>query len=128
MDTTIDKYEIINTFDVSRCYKHEYQYLPRQEGGVVEFGLFEDYKSLITSTYVTKEYLDKNPHVDFYIKNYLEKYLRTILVNHPKHLTKVVGNKSLKKEIYKEDIQIKDNISLITYSEESIINGKDRKE
>jgi hypothetical protein len=81
--------------------------------------------SLTTSTIIDKDILDKNHHIDFYIKNYLEKYLSTFLVRIGRHKIKVVCNKVMKREIYEENITHKDNIYLITYSEESIINGKD---
>ena len=121
-DIDTKQYEIINEFEVSRCYKHDYECLSEQDGGIINIGLFPSYTQLITSTKIDKDRLD--PHIDFYIKNYLEKYLRTITVHHPKHLTKVVNKKTIRKEILEEKVVQCDNIQLITLSEENILDGK----
>lgn len=125
LDVKLQKYEIISYFNVTRSYLHNYKAISEQEGGIINFGLFDDYKTLTTSTIIDKDVLDKNHHIDFYIKNYLEKYLSTFLVRIGRHKIKAVCNKVVKREIYEENITHKDNIYLITYSEESIINGKD---
>lgn len=121
-DLDVDHYQIINEFEIKRAFKHEYECLKEQEGGIINFGLFTKYTDLITTTKIEKDKLD--PHIDFYIKNYLEKYMRSLLRNHPKHLVKVINKKSIKKEILEEKIISCDNVSLITLSEESILDGK----
>jgi hypothetical protein len=125
-EVPLDRYDIISDFSVTRCYKHDYEYLQKQENGIIESGIFTKYTDLITLTKVNKEHLDT--HIDFYIKNYLEKYLRTLLVNHPRHFVKVVGKKAIKKEVLEEQILKKDNITLITLSDESILDGKHNQE
>ena len=116
-------YELINYFNITRCYKHEYEAIDKQQDGIIDFGLFDTYKRLCTSTTLQKDILEKNHHVDFYIKNYLEKYLRTFVVNHPKHLAKATCHQTIKKEILEEVVYEYDNILINTLSEESIING-----
>jgi hypothetical protein len=125
LDTRLDKYELIGYFNVTRSYLHHYTAITEQENGIINFGLFENFKNLITSTMIKKDILDKNHHIDFYLKSYLEKYLSTVLVQRGYHKIKVACNKLIKNEIYQEDVVSKDNVYLITYSEESIINGKD---
>lgn len=121
-EVPFDYYNIISTFSVTRCYKHQYEFLQKQENDIIEKGIFTKYTDLLTLTKVKKDELD--PHIDFYIKSYLQKYLRTILINHPKHLTKVVGKKVVKKEVLVEQVIKKDNITLITLNDESILDGK----
>lgn len=125
LDVKLQKYELINNFNVTRAYIHNYKAILEQEGGIIRYGFFDDYKTLTTSTLIEKDILEKNHHIDFYIKNYLEKYLSTFLNRIGRHKIKVVCNKTIKREIYEENITYKDNVYLITYSEESIINGKD---
>jgi len=120
-EVAFDYYDIISMFNVTRCYKHEYEWLQKQED-IVEKGIFTKYTDLITSTKVKKEELDT--HIDFYIKSYLEKYLRTLLINHPRHFVKVVGKKVIKREIPIEQVSKKDNITLITLNDESVLDGK----
>ena len=124
MEVNLLQYELLGLFDVRRCYLHVYQALSEQEKGIIRFGLFEDYKTLLTSTLVDKETFEKNHHLDFYIKSYLEKYLSTFLIQRGRHKIKVDGKKIIKREIYEENIIRDGNISLMTLSEESIINGK----
>lgn len=118
------EYELLGFFDVRRCYLHNYQALSEQEKGIIRFGLFEEYKTLLTSTLVDKETFEKNHHLDFYIKSYLEKYLSTFLIQRGRHKIKVDCKKITKREIYEEKVIRDGNISLITLSEESIIDGK----
>jgi hypothetical protein len=119
----IVSYELINSYNITRCYKHEYEAIDKQENGVIDFGLFDTYKRLTTSTILEKEVLEKNHHVDFYIKNYLEKYLRTFVINHPRHLAKATCHHTIKREILDEVILEHGDIVINTLSEESIING-----
>jgi hypothetical protein len=121
-EVPLDHFDIVSNFSVTRCYKHNYEYLQKQENGIIESGVFTKYTDLITLTKVNKEQLDT--HIDFYIKNYLEKYLRTLLINHPRHFVKVVGKKVIKKEVLVEQVLKQDNISLITLNDESILDGK----
>jgi len=125
LEVKLQQYELIGNFDVTRCYLHNHQALSEQEQGIIRFGIFEDYKTLLTSTLLDKEILNKNHHIDFYIKSYLEKYLDSFLVRRGRHKIKADCKKMLKREIYKEDVIHDGNITLITLSEESIINGKD---
>lgn len=130
LEAKVKQYELIGFFEVTRSYAHSYKALSEQDGGIINFGLFEEdnHKNLTTSTIISKEVLEKNLHIDFYIKSFLEKYLRSFLTQYGRHKIKVACKKLQKIEIYEEQILKKDNTCLVTYSEESIINGKDNQE
>jgi hypothetical protein len=122
LESELLRYDLVNYYDIKRSYKHDYTMLEKQENGLLEFGIFEHYNKLVTLTHLDKDF--NNTHIDFYIKNYLEKYFKTFLKNHERHFIKANCTKTVKTEVYKENIITKDNIHLYTLSEERIINGE----